>query len=109
MKNTVLPIQMAQFRECGCDLDQQYKKYGNTPYFFADIIEPGHVYEIGYPKCFCPDVLYGGVKDSALCECSRQSILYVLNTLLPDKKITVEMMETVLTGAQRCRFKVVVE
>ena len=30
VKDTVLPIQRAQFEECGCSLDEQYKKYGNT-------------------------------------------------------------------------------
>ena len=28
VKDTVLPIQRAQFEECGCSLDEQYKKYG---------------------------------------------------------------------------------
>ena len=29
VKDTVLPVQMAQFRECGCSLDKQYRKYGD--------------------------------------------------------------------------------
>jgi len=30
VKVTILPIHQNQFEECGCILDEQYKKYGNT-------------------------------------------------------------------------------
>ena len=63
VKNTVLPIQRAQFEEGGCNLDEQYQKYGYTESFFARIIEPGHIYEVGYPRCVCGDVLSGRATD----------------------------------------------
>lgn len=40
VKDTVLPIQRGQFEECGCSLDEQYKKYGNTEMLIARIIDP---------------------------------------------------------------------
>lgn len=98
-----------QFEECGRCLDEQYKRYGNTEWLSAKTIEEGHVYEIGYPACVCPDVASGNVKDVSHCECSRQSILYIIGNLLPDKNINVEIIETVLGGAEKCRFKVTVE
>ena len=109
VKNTVLPIQKSQFKECGCSLDEQYKKYGDTEHFFGKVIEPGHIYEMGYPKCVCPEVLSGKTHDKTHCECSRQSILYILEQLLPGKTITVKTIETVLEGAEKCRFHVTVE
>ena len=109
VKNTVLPIQVNQFNECGCSLDEQYKKYGDTEGFFGKVIEPGHIYEVGYPKCVCPEVLSGKISDKTHCECSRQSVLYILEQLLPDKIITVKTIETVLTGADKCRFHVTIE
>lgn len=59
VKDTVLPTQRQQFEECGSSLDAQYEKYGDTDAFFATVIEPGHIYEVGYPKCVCPEVLSG--------------------------------------------------
>lgn len=109
VKDTVLPMQRQQFEECGRCLDEQYRRYGNTEWLSAKTIEAGRVYEIGYPRCVCPEVLCGKVKDVSHCECSRQSILYILGNLLPDKKISVERIETVLGGAGKCRFKVNVE
>ena len=40
VKDTVLLEQKRQFEECGCNLDEQYKKYGNTEAFFADPCDP---------------------------------------------------------------------
>ncbi|MDR2904177.1 MAG: hypothetical protein LBU77_06700 [Clostridiales bacterium] len=109
VKDTVLPLQKKQFEECGCSLDEQYRRYGNTEMLCAKTIEPGRIYEIGYPECVCPDVLSGKESDTAHCECSRQSILYILGELMPDKKISVSIIETVLSGAKSCRFHVIVE
>ena len=108
VKDTVLPIHRAQFEECGYDLDEQYKKYGNTETFFAKIVEPGHIYEVGYPKCVCPDVLSGKETSASHCECSRNSVLYILQSLLPEKDIQIEIIHTVLGGADNCRFKVTI-
>lgn len=109
VKDTVLPIQQAQFEKCGCNYDEMIMKCGVTESLFSRIIEPGHIYEVGYPKCVCGDVISGKVKDPAHCDCSRNSVLYILETLMPDKKITVETLHTVLSGAENCRFKVTVE
>lgn len=109
VKNYVLGIQQQQFNECGGDLDLQYERYGRSEFFFADIIERGHIYEMGYPRCLCPMVQSGYASSPVHCECSRQSILYVLKTLLPDKKISVEKVHTVLSGAGECRFRATVE
>ncbi|MCK9159024.1 MAG: hypothetical protein M0P00_00825 [Bacteroidaceae bacterium] len=108
VRKYVLKEMQRQFDECGGNLDQQYTKYGRSEYFFADIIESGHVYEIGYPRCFCPMVEQGLVKSAVHCECSRQSILFVLQTLMPEKDILVTKRHTVLENAKECRFRVVI-
>ena len=102
-------MQLQMFQECGGSLDAQYRKYGDLEGFFARVLEPGRVYEVGYPHCVCPEVRSGAVRDPAHCECSRQSVLYILNTLMPENTITVETRETVLGGGNRCRFRVTVE
>ena len=109
MNKYVLQEMKRQFEECDLNLDEQYKKYGDTEYFFANIIEPGHIYEIGYPRCVCSKAQSEKGADANFCECSRQSILYVYENLIPDKKVMIETMETALTGGSKCRFKVTVE
>ena len=109
VKGAVLTELRRQFEECGCDLDRQYAKYDRSEYFFADIVEPGRVYEIGYPRCLCPQVDAGFVNAPTHCECSRQSILFVYRELIPDKTVRVETLGTVLSGAAECRFRITVE
>ena len=71
VRETVLPVQMAQFEECGRSLDAQYRKYGDTEGFFAKVLQPGHRHEVGYPKCVCPEVQRGDVTDAAHCAPGR--------------------------------------
>lgn len=108
VKDTALPVQMRLFQECKGDLHTYCQKYGATEFFFAKEIEADHIYEMGYPKCVCPEALAGG-KDASFCECSRQSMIYVLENMMPQKHIKVEIIETVLSGAEKCRFKVMIE
>ena len=46
------------------------------------------------------------VTDLDQCNCSRQSILYVLNCLEPNSTFEVEILETILRGAEHCRFQI---
>lgn len=109
VKNTVMKEMRRQFEECGCSLDAQYERYGDTEFFHAEIVEPGHRYIVGYPRCLCPAVEAGIAASATHCECSRQSILYVLRHLLPGKEIEVTMLHTVLSRAENCRFAVTVK
>ena len=107
LKDTALPVQLQWFRDSGCDLDAYCRKYGKTEFFFAKVVEPGRVYEMGYPRCVCPEALAGG-KEASFCECSRQGFLYILEEMMPQRRIDVEIIETVLSGAGTCRFRVTV-
>jgi hypothetical protein len=106
VKDLVLPAQMELYRSCDGDLDRVYGEAMNGNGYFGSVIEPGHVYELGYETCTCPLALSGKVSDPELCECSRQSILYILGQLEPTATFEVELAETVLRGAERCRFRI---
>lgn len=108
LKDMALPVQMQLFQACGSHLDSYCQTYGETEFFFAKVIEAGHIYEMGYPRCVCPEALAGG-KEASFCECSRQGMIYILENMMPKKHIEVETIETVLSGAEKCRFKVTVE
>ena len=106
VKDRVLPAQRKLYHACDGDLDRVYGGAMNGNGYFGKVIEPGHIYELGYEKCTCPKVLSGEVTDPEQCECSRQSILYILSCLEPDSKFEVEILETVLRGAEHCRFRI---
>lgn len=109
VKDTALPVQMQLFQDCNNDMDGYCVKYGETEFFFSKVIEKNHIYEMGYPRCVCPEALSSAEKEASFCECSRQSMIYVLENMLPDKQIEVAIIETVLSGATKCRFRVTIE
>jgi len=90
-------------------MDMFFSEKYDSEYSYQKVIQKGHIYEFGYPKCFCPLTEAEFVKSAVHCECSRQSIIFVLQNLLPDKTIEVETLETVLSGATKCKFRVTVK
>lgn len=106
VKDYVLPAQRELYERCGGNLDRVYGEAMNNEFYFGKVLEPGRVYELGYHKCTCQMVLSGSVRDPAHCECTRQSILYILKELNPNCHFEVEILETVLRGSQHCRFRI---
>ena len=106
VKDHVPPAQIKLYRSCDGDLDRVYGEAVNGNGYFGKVIESGHVYELGYEKCTCQKVLSGKITDPEQCECSRQSILYILSCLEPDSRFEVDVLETVLRGAEHCRFRI---
>lgn len=107
-KEYVLEQQRKIFAECNGDMDTFYSR-PDTEYLFTKVIEQGHIYEMGYPGCLCYMYESGFAKSEVICECSRQSIIYILSELLPNKRVTVETVQTVLGGADKCVFRITVE
>ena len=64
------------------------------------------VYDVCYPACGCPLHEQCGVDDPLLCECSRESLRWVLGELFPDKQTEVELMESILRGDNQCRLRI---
>lgn len=106
VKDSVLPVQLGLYQSCDGNLDRIYGEAMNGNGYFGKVIKPGHIYELGYETCTCQKVLSGKVTDPEQCECSRQSILFILSRLEPDSKFEVEILETVLRGAEHCRFRI---
>jgi hypothetical protein len=56
-----------------------------------------------YPKCYCPLVNAGFVKDSSLCNCSTEWLHYNLTSVL-DRDIKIIRNGIVLEGKDECEF-----
>ena len=62
-----------------------------------------------FPECFCDLHSTGGVGTPNLCECSRQSILYVGKEIWGKNHFAVLCEGTILSGAPKCFFRVIFE
>ena len=116
----------AFFRECGrncvqCGTLQVYKDLyeqaaGDLDRFFAiadeqpgvrcETVEKDAVYNLYFLECTCELHKRGYVSTPLLCECSRQSIIYVLQSLWKDRTFQVTICESILRGSQHCKMRI---
>ena len=115
VKDSVLPIHEQIYRKCNGDFDRIFTEEYNTESYTGKVLESGKVYELSYLKCTCPMVQQGLItfglssrrrQNPEHCECSRQSILYILSQLEPDSHFEVRIENTILRGCDRCTFRI---
>ena len=117
VKDHVLQIHKQIYAKYEGNFDRIYTEgYNNNSYtgrvgynsksYTGRVIEPGKVYELSYLECTCPKVKCGLRNHPQQCECSRQSILYILSQLEPDSHFEVRIENTILRGSDRCTFRI---
>ena len=129
VKDHVLPLHKQIYAKYDGDFDKIYSEGYNSKSYQGRVIEPGKVYELSYSECSCPKVkcglrsnpeqcleqreppnLFGWPSRDrqrhSQCECSRQSILYILSQLEPDSQFDVRIENTILRGGDRCTFRI---
>jgi hypothetical protein len=72
----------------------------------VETVAHGRTYDFVYDRCLCPLHTEGGVEDPMLCECSRESLAWLMRTLFPSYAPSVELLESVLCKDARCRLRV---
>ena len=107
VKDHVLPIHQQLYAKYSGDFDRIYSEGYNSKSYQGKVIEPGKVYELSYLECTCPKVKCGFRSNPEQCECSRQSILFILSQLEPDSRFDVQIENTILRGNGRCTFRIV--
>lgn len=90
------------------DFDVFFSKLNEMKYVGGKVVSSGKIYEITFPSCYCDLYTEGYVQTSAICECSRQSIIYVMNTLNPELEYAVDKLTTILSGDSECRFSITI-
>lgn len=74
----------------------------------GEIVCAGREYNLCFEACSCALHRAGCVNTPMLCECSRQSVLYVMSELWPDRKFGVEVRASILRGADECVLNITV-
>ena len=106
VKDHVLPLHKQIYAKYDGNFDRIYSEGYNNKSYQGRVIEPGKVYELSYSECSCPKVKCGLRSNPEQCECSRQSILYILAQLEPDSQFDVRIENTILRGGDRCTFRI---
>lgn len=106
VKDFVLLMQKQTYAKYNGDFDRIYTEEFNNKSYTGKVIKPGKVYELSYLECTCPKVKCGLVRNPEQCECSRQSVLYVMSQLEPESEFDVQIVDTILRGSDRCTFRI---
>ena len=106
VKDHVLQIHKQIYAKYNGDFDRIYTEGYNNKSYTGRVIEPGKIYELSYLECTCPKVKCRLRNHPQQCECSRQSILYILSQLEPDSQFDVRIENTILRGSDRCTFRI---
>lgn len=101
-----LAIYKNLYEDAKSDMDIFFQKANELPGVKAEIIEKGHVYHLIFLECTCDLCKKGYVTTPLLCECSRQSVLYSLQTLWKEQKFKVTLCHSILQGAQNCKIRI---
>ena len=88
------------------DRNAFYTKMGELGGVHGEVIVPDREYNVYFPKCSCDLHTAGGVNTPKLCECSRQSVIYVGENIWKGESFRVEQVETILSGARECKFRI---
>ena len=106
VKGNVLQMHREIYAKYNGDFDRIYTEAYNNASYMGMVIEPGKEYELSYLECSCPKVKCGMRSCPEQCECSRQSILFILSQLEPESQFDVQIENTILRGSDRCTFTI---
>ena len=106
VKCGTLQIYQELYKKANGDLDTFFLEADKLPGVRSEIIEKGAVYHLYFMECTCMLHRQGYVSTPLLCECSQQSILYVLHSLWKGKTFRVTISESILRGSQHCKMQI---
>lgn len=94
------------YEKCSGNMDSMFSSMHELGDVSGRVISSDSEYEMEFPRCLCQLYQEGYLSMPSHCECSKQSILYVLNNLFPEKKVEVKIIGTVLSGNDKCVFRI---
>ena len=94
------------FEQAAGDLDRFFAIADEQPGVRCETVEKDAVYNLHFLECTCELHKRGYVSTPLLCECSRQSIIYVLQSLWKDRTFQVTICESILRGSQHCKMRI---
>jgi len=103
----ILQSYLKLYQTVNGDRDAFYSRLDETGSVRGEVVVSNKEYLVYFPECACDIHTAFGINTANLCECSRQSIIYVAKCVWPDSGIQVEQEETILSGNAECRFRII--
>lgn len=101
-----LSIYRKLYEDAGGDMDVFFQLANGLPGVKGEVVEKGKVYYLTFLECTCHLCKKGYVTTPMLCECSRQSVLYSLQSLWKGQDFQVKLCHSILQGEPNCKMRI---
>ena len=101
-----LSIYRKLYEDAGGDMDVFFQLANGLPGVKGEVVEKGKVYYLTFLECTCHLCKKGYVTTPMLCECSRQSVIYSLQSLWKGRDFQVKLCHSILQGEQDCKMRI---
>lgn len=106
VKCGTLQVYKELYEKANGDLDNFFLLADELPGVHAEVVEHNATYHLYFMECTCELYRQKYVSTPMLCECSRQSILYVLHSLWNGKVFQVTICHSILQGHENCMMRI---
>ena len=101
-----LSIYRKLYEDAGGDMDVFFQLANGLLGVKGEVVEKGKVYYLTFLECTCHLCKKGYVTTPMLCECSRQSVLYSLQSLWKGRDFQVKLCHSILQGEPDCKMRI---
>ena len=101
-----LSIYRKLYEDAGGDMDVFFQLANGLPEVKGEVVEKGRIYYLTFLECTCHLCKKGYVTTPLLCECSRQSVLYSLQSLWKGRDFQVKLCHSILQGEPDCKMRI---
>lgn len=88
------------------DLDVFFQMANDLPGVKGEVVEKGRIYHLIFLACTCDLCKKGYITTPLLCECSRQSVIYSMQSLWEELKFNIMLCHSILQGKRECKIRI---
>ena len=88
------------------DLDVFFQMANDLPGVKGEVVEKGRIYHLIFLACTCDLCKKGYITTPLLCECSRQSVIYSMQSLWEELKFNITICHSILQGKRECKIRI---
>ena len=101
-----LSIYRKLYEDAEGNMDVFFQLANGLPGVKGEVVEKGRIYYLTFLECTCHLCKKGYVTTPMLCECSRQSVLYSLQSLWKGRDFQVKLCHSILQGEPDCKMRI---
>ena len=101
-----LSIYRKLYEDAEGDMGVFFQLANGLPGVKGEVVEKGRIYYLTFLECTCHLCKKGYVTTPMLCECSRQSVLYSLQSLWKGRDFQVKLCHSILQGEPDCKMRI---